>query len=110
MTNWICRTCGVEHPGSTSPPAHACRICADERQYVPEAGQVWTTLDELAIDGHRLVHEELEPGIHRLNREPEFGIGSSGIRRTTLTTDWPPGWSGGSPTGWNPTSSIASTA
>jgi hypothetical protein len=75
MTNWSCRTCGVEHPDSTSPPAHACRICVDERQYVPETGQVWTTLDELAADGHRLVHEELEPGIHRLNREPEFGIG-----------------------------------
>jgi hypothetical protein len=42
---------------------------------VPESGQVWTTLFELTADGRELVHEELEPGIHRLNREPGFGIG-----------------------------------
>ncbi len=75
MASWICGTCGVEHPDSERPPAHTCRICADERQYVPETGQVWTTLDTLAEDGHHLVHKQLEPDIHRLNREPEFGIG-----------------------------------
>jgi hypothetical protein len=47
----------------------------DERQWVPESGQSWTTLDKLAADGHSLVAEELEPGIHRFNREPSFGIG-----------------------------------
>lgn len=75
MTVWICGTCGVEHPDTERPPATICRICTDDRQYVPESGQVWTTLDELATDGHELVHEELEEGIHRLNREPPFGIG-----------------------------------
>lgn len=75
MTIWICGTCGVEHPDTDEPPAATCRICADDRQYVPKSGQVWTTLDKLAADGHKLVHEELEAGIHRLNREPRFGIG-----------------------------------
>ena len=75
MTIWICGTCGVEHPDTERPPATTCRICADERQWVPESGQVWTTLDKLAADGHGLVHQEMEPGIHRLNREPPFGIG-----------------------------------
>ncbi|HEX3788930.1 MAG TPA: hydrolase [Pseudonocardiaceae bacterium] len=75
MTIWICGTCGVEHPDTDQPPARTCVICADERQWVPTSGQVWTTLDKLAADGHQLVHEELEPGIHRLNREPSFGIG-----------------------------------
>jgi hypothetical protein len=75
MTIWICGTCGVEHPDSERPPAHVCRICADERQWVPTSGQVWTTLSDLAEDDHKTVVEELEPGIHRLNREPAFGIG-----------------------------------
>jgi glyoxylase-like metal-dependent hydrolase (beta-lactamase superfamily II) len=75
MTIWICGTCGIEHPDTDQPPATICRICADERQWVPESGQVWTTLDKLAADGHELVHQEMEQGIHRLNREPVFGIG-----------------------------------
>ncbi|HEV3356856.1 MAG TPA: hydrolase [Pseudonocardiaceae bacterium] len=75
MTIWICGTCGVEHPDSERPPARVCRICADERQWVPASGQVWTTLLDLAQDEHETVVEELEPGLHRLNREPGFGIG-----------------------------------
>ncbi|NKE60006.1 hydrolase [Lentzea sp. PSKA42] len=75
MTIWICGTCGVEHPDSEQPPAGVCEICADERQWVPEIGQVWTTLDKLAAEGHELIHQQLEPGIHRLHREPEFCIG-----------------------------------
>lgn len=75
MTIWICETCGVEHPDTTEPPTGACAICADERQWVPNSGQVWTTLEKLAADGHGLVHEDLEPGIHRLNRDPTVGIG-----------------------------------
>jgi hypothetical protein len=76
MTIWICGVCGVEHPDSARSPGN-CVICADERQWIPDSGQVWTTLDKLATDGHELVHHELEPGIHRLNREPRFGIGQS---------------------------------
>ncbi|MBB5921061.1 hypothetical protein FHR81_002099 [Actinoalloteichus hoggarensis] len=75
MTIWICATCGVEHPDTEAPPAADCLICADDRQWVPESGQAWTTLDELAAADHRLVHEELEPGLHRLSREPGLGIG-----------------------------------
>lgn len=75
MTIWICGTCGVEHPDTDRPRADACPICADDRQWVPATGQVWTTLDKLAADGHELVHHELEPGIHGFNREPRFGIG-----------------------------------
>ncbi|MDT7725482.1 MAG: hypothetical protein QOI21_2058 [Actinomycetota bacterium] len=75
MTIWICGTCGVEHPDSERPPAADCVICADERQWIPDSGQVWTTLDKLATDGHELVYQEVEPGLHRFNREPRFGIG-----------------------------------
>jgi hypothetical protein len=75
MTVWICHTCGVEHPDTPEPPPGNCPICEDERQWVPTSGQVWTTLDELAGDGHELLREEVEPDIHRLNRHPSFGIG-----------------------------------
>ncbi|MFS8096663.1 hydrolase [Lentzea alba] len=74
MTIWICGTCGVEHPGGDRPPAADCRICTDDRQWVPASGQVWTTLGKLAAEGHVLVHEQLEPGLHVLHREPGFGI------------------------------------
>ncbi|MBC8093145.1 MAG: hydrolase [Pseudonocardia sp.] len=75
MTIWICATCGVEHPDTEHPPAGTCRICVDERQWVPAAGQAWTTPHELTTGVHEVQHEELEPGLHRLNREPRFGIG-----------------------------------
>lgn len=65
--------CGTSRHGLA--PKHTCVICTDERQWVPEGGQQWTTLDELAADGHELVHEELEPQVHRLNRDPSIGIG-----------------------------------
>lgn len=48
---WLCVACGVEYEPTASPPA-ACQICVDERQYVPDAGQQWTTLDQLRNDGH----------------------------------------------------------
>ncbi|MCI4012216.1 hydrolase [Brevibacterium sp. ZH18] len=70
----ICRTCGVET--STPPPAE-CPICTDERQWVPAAGQSWTTREELESEGHRLVIEEREPGLYALHVEPRLGIGQT---------------------------------
>ena len=84
MTVWICHTCGVEHPDTPEPPSGDCAICADERQWVPTSGQAWTTLQELADDGHELVHEEIAPDIHRFNRRPSFAIGQwTHVVRTT---------------------------
>ncbi|WP_433281984.1 MBL fold metallo-hydrolase [Pseudonocardia xinjiangensis] len=67
----ICRTCAVEHTAAVE----VCRICADERQYVPAAGQLWTTLEELAAAGHRVEVTELEPDLHSLTSAPAVGIG-----------------------------------
>jgi hypothetical protein len=68
---WICRTCGVER----SDRPELCPICADERQYVVESGQTWTTLAELAADGCHVRVDELEPGLHALRGDPGVGIG-----------------------------------
>ncbi|MGC5165552.1 hydrolase [Luteimicrobium sp. DT211] len=67
---WICRTCGVER----ADRPELCPICADERQYVVESGQTWTTLAELAADGCRVRVDELEPGLHALRGDPGVGI------------------------------------
>ncbi len=67
----ICSTCGVEHEAD----ATICRICADERQWVPAAGQQWTTLPELAASGHVVQVRELEPDLFGLTTEPRVGIG-----------------------------------
>lgn len=68
---WVCATCGVEH--ATRPDV--CAICDDERQWVPEQGQRWTSLDELAAAGTHVVVDELEPGLLGLRAEPGVGIG-----------------------------------
>ncbi|WP_062993024.1 MBL fold metallo-hydrolase [Nocardia anaemiae] len=67
----ICRTCGVEHDDN----AQICRICTDERQWVPADGQAWTGLAELAGEGHRVRISDVEPDLYALEVEPSFAIG-----------------------------------
>jgi hypothetical protein len=79
MTWWICQTCAVEHADRPD----VCAICADERQWVPADGQVWTTLDEIAAEGHEVTVTELEPDLFALSGHPGVGIGQeSKIVRT----------------------------
>jgi hypothetical protein len=61
MPAFICTACGTQFPESAKAPAH-CRICEEERQYVPEAGQSWTTLEALATS-HVNQFRDYEPGI-----------------------------------------------
>ncbi|GGF21269.1 MBL fold metallo-hydrolase [Williamsia phyllosphaerae] len=46
MTFFICTTCAVQFDDRDRPP-ESCPVCSDPRQYVPDTGQRWTTLDEL---------------------------------------------------------------
>lgn len=75
----ICATCGVEH----AEPAGTCAICADERQWLPAAGQAWTSLRELRAAGHRVAFEDLEAGLLGLRVEPSVGIGQQAHLVTT---------------------------
>jgi hypothetical protein len=68
---WICATCGVEHAEAID----VCAICDDERQWVPGAGQRWTTLEELAQPGRRAELAELEHDLYGITIEPQVGIG-----------------------------------
>jgi hypothetical protein len=71
---WLCRTCGVEHDATPD----VCAICADERQWVPAAGQQWATLEELAAEGVRSTVTTLEPGLIAIGSTPPIGIGQLG--------------------------------
>ncbi|MGO4783778.1 hydrolase [Cryobacterium sp. W22_MBD10_FK3] len=71
MSFWICATCGVEHAEN----AGICAICADERQWVPAAGQRWTTLQELGDAGCLADLVKLEPDLFGIESTPTVGIG-----------------------------------
>ncbi|QTE30879.1 MBL fold metallo-hydrolase [Pengzhenrongella sicca] len=71
-TFWICATCGVEHAARVE-----CRICEDERQWVPAEGQLWTTLEELVESGHRGAVVELESDLYAVTATPGVGIGQT---------------------------------
>lgn len=73
MEAYICLTCGVQQAPSASPPRR-CPICEDERQYVRQGGQAWTTLAELKASGHRIDLRDLEPGLVGVGIEPAVGI------------------------------------
>ncbi|MEO9006526.1 MAG: hydrolase [Candidatus Dormibacter sp.] len=77
MTAWICRTCGGQFPLSAEPPA-ICRICSDDRQYLPPEGQSWTSVDELSAAGQGYDIRELEPGLTGFRCKPQVGIGPVG--------------------------------
>src|SRR5882724_11857654 len=45
MENFICVQCGTQFGRTAEPPAR-CVICEDERQFVRQQGQQWTTLEQ----------------------------------------------------------------
>ena len=76
MTNWICVTCGAQFAESATEPAE-CPICTDARQYVPEEGQRWTTLDELRAERRNEVREDGD--ITGVGVDPWFAIGQRAL-------------------------------
>lgn len=74
MPAYICKACGVQYAPSAAPPA-TCVICDDERQYVPDAGQQWTTLDGMRESGYKSTFTEIEPGLYGIGTQPWFAIG-----------------------------------
>jgi hypothetical protein len=88
----ICATCGVEF---SEPLPEVCPICADERQWVPAAGQRWTTTGDLAAAGQTLVWTDRESGRAEITTQPHVGIGQTAQLVTTDTGSllWdPPGY------------------
>ncbi|ACQ79626.1 hydrolase [Beutenbergia cavernae DSM 12333] len=88
MTFVICATCAVEH----AERVDVCAICADERQWVPAQGQLWTSLEELAASGTSAAFEELEPDLIGVTGLPRVGIGqqSKVVRTPSGNLLWDP--------------------
>jgi len=84
---WICETCGVQHPETDEPP-DGCEICLDERQYVGEDGQRWTTLGELRAERRAEIRDE--HGLLGICCEPEFGIGQRALLVDNVLWDCTP--------------------
>lgn len=54
-----------------------CPIFNDERQYVPEDGQKWLTLEGLAQEGQETLFKENEPRLVGIQTQPKVGIGQT---------------------------------
>ena len=72
MTNFICNACGTQFAARTEPPDR-CPICEDIRQFLPLAGQTWTTLAELSRS-HRNMFQAYEPSVLGIGISPLFAI------------------------------------
>jgi hypothetical protein len=73
---FICVTCGVQHAPTASPPER-CAICEDPRQYVPESGQAWTTMEALRAGHTNEIRED--EGLTGIGTSPWFGIGQRAL-------------------------------
>jgi len=77
MEGFICTACGTQYTPSDKPPAQ-CIICEEERQYVPPAGQSWTTLKALAGRASNSYRQH-EPGLIGIGTQPQFAIGQRAL-------------------------------
>ncbi len=81
MSLHICSTCGTSYPDAHQPPK-SCPICEDERQFVPRAGQSWTTPLLLAA-GHANAWRRLEDDLFEIHTTPGFAIGQRALLLVT---------------------------
>jgi glyoxylase-like metal-dependent hydrolase (beta-lactamase superfamily II) len=77
MSNFICQTCGVQFTETAVPPTH-CPICADDRQYINQNGQQWTTLAEMQQQHHNLI-KPVAANLTGIGTEPKFAIGQRAL-------------------------------
>src|SRR5437762_58861 len=77
MPAFICNTCGTQFAPTAEQPKE-CPICLDERQFVPPAGQTWTTLDALNRR-HSNQFKQHEPGVLGIGSVPPFAINQRAV-------------------------------
>jgi glyoxylase-like metal-dependent hydrolase (beta-lactamase superfamily II) len=73
----MCLTCGVQYERGADPGR--CPICEDDRQYVPPAGQRWTSVDRLTADGFRNRFAPEAYDLVGIGTEPKFAIGQRAL-------------------------------
>jgi len=75
--NKICTACGTQFPLNNDMP-ELCPICTDDRQSIPEKGQTWTNLDELA-DNYSVIAKKINDSLYELKMIPSFAIGQRAL-------------------------------
>ncbi|WP_221563358.1 MBL fold metallo-hydrolase [Alkalihalobacillus sp. TS-13] len=90
MKKYIYTTCGVQYPESERAP-ESCSICQDERQYVNQNGQEWTTLQSVVESGDYRNEIKLEEeNLYSITTTPSFGIGQTAylVRQNGFNILW----------------------
>jgi glyoxylase-like metal-dependent hydrolase (beta-lactamase superfamily II) len=73
----ICCGCGTQFPAG-GDVNELCPVCIDDRQYIPENGQEWTSHEAL-IKTHACSIGEIHEGLYEIRIEPSFAIGQRAI-------------------------------
>ncbi|HEM6628214.1 TPA: MBL fold metallo-hydrolase [Citrobacter farmeri] len=68
----LCKACGTSYDDSQRA-VEGCKICEDERQYVPVSGQAWIGFDELILT-HTNKWQQHTPQLFSLTTVPSFAI------------------------------------
>ena len=68
----VCKACGTSYEFTDAHPEH-CKICQDERQFVPVAGQQWVDSDALN-SSHVNKWKQHDPELLSLQTVPAFAI------------------------------------
>jgi hypothetical protein len=68
----LCKTCGTSYKAIGSHPAH-CKICEDERQYVPITGQKWVDADTISAT-HTNKWKQHGANLFSIRTVPDFAI------------------------------------
>jgi hypothetical protein len=68
----ICTACGTEFPDSHHLP-ELCPVCNDDRQFIPPAGQSWTSSSALKVT-YRNKITKINERLYSITTEPQFAI------------------------------------
>ncbi len=73
----ICTACGTQYSSAEGIPG-LCPICNDDRQFIPENGQNWIALNELA-DNYGVIAKKVNDTLYELRMTPSFAIGQRAL-------------------------------
>lgn len=73
----ICTACGTEYSPAFNQQEN-CPICSNDRQYIPENGQAWTSIEEL-VQTYSILSKNLTEGLCELKMAPSFAIGQRAL-------------------------------
>src|SRR5476651_937176 len=68
----ICTTCGTQYP-LHKPVPPLCHICNDDRQYINENGQSWTSISNLEKRYHTEINK-IRDGLYSIKTTPDFAL------------------------------------